>query len=202
MRCFIMKALTLKGKWFPFTLEDVPTRFNKEEFALLKRPNTPRLLLKELLRGDPESGLYEGDIIKWREENWMVCYERGFYIINEKYVTQTLDQLDNYELVGNCFDMEFPIPILRRNKCLFKYNNVVFRLDDIVGPCGNNHIILRSFKDPVPIADIQQDAGIMRNKLRLYFGDITNEGVVDLYKGRIVYRKDNTIVDVITGGSL
>lgn len=200
MRCFIMKARTLNDMWFQFTINDVPTRFNPTEFALLKCPSSPRLLLNSIRRGDPDTGLCEGDIIDWKNERWLVCYERGFYVINESYITQTFDKLDDFNIVGDCFSSEFPIPILKRNKCLFKYNDTVFRLEDIVGAFGEDSIILRSLRNPVLISAIQQDAGIMKNKQRLYFGDMTEHGVVDLYKGRVVYRTDNTITDAITGG--
>lgn len=200
MRCFTMKALTLNNTWCSFEINDVPTRFNQSEFALIRRESSPRLLIKSIRRGDPDTGLCEGDIIAWNNERWLVCYERGFYVINESYVTQTLDKLDDYELVGDCFSSEFPIPILKRNKCLFKYRDTVFRLEDIVGAYDKDHIILRCLSHPIPISEVSQDAGIMMNKQRMYFGDVTEEGVLDLYKGRVAFRKDDKFYDAITGG--
>ena len=197
-----MKALTLNDTWYPFTVEDVPTRFNTTEFALLKCPSSPRLQLKSIRRGDPFTKLCEGDIIEWKGDQWLVCYERGFYVINESYVTQTLDKLDDYKLVGDCFSSEFPIPILKRNKCLFKYKDTVFRLEDIVGAYGDDSLILRCLSKPIPISEVQQDAGIMLNKQRLYFGDETENGILDLYKGRVVFRKEDKYFDAITGGSM
>ena len=201
MNCFIMKALTLKGDWVTFTLEDIPTRFNMEEFALLKRPNSPRLNIKSICRGDTDTGLFEGDIIYFEDCEWLVCYERGFYVINENYVTRTLDTFCDFKLIGDCFSREFPIPILKRNKCLFKYKDTVFRLEDIVGAYGDC-IILRCLSNPLPISEIKQDAGILINKQRMYFGDITEDGTLDLYKGRIAFKRGQQYYDTITGGLL
>lgn len=202
MNCFIMKARTLDGTWFPFTMQDVPTRFNNNEFALMQRPNTPRLLLQNIRRGDEFSGTYEGDIIKAENQLWLVCYERGFYAINTDHVTRHLHTFDSFEIVDNCFNSEFPIPILMRNKHLFKYKDVVFRFEDIVGSYDANHVILRSCSDPVPSSDIQQDCGISIQGVRAYLGDLFDGRRVCLHKGRIAYADGDCFVDVTTGGSL
>lgn len=197
-----MKALTLDGAWFPFTMQDVPTRFNTSEFALMQRPNTPRLLLENIRRGDEFSGTYEGDIIHAEGQKWMVCYERGFYAINEDHVTRHLHTFESFEIVDNCFNSEFPIPILMRSKHLFKYDDTVFRFEDIIGSYDATHIILRSCSAPVPSDKIQQDCGISIDGVRAYLGDVFKGRRVCLYKGRIAFAESNSFVDVTTGGKL
>lgn len=202
MHCFIMKARTLNGDWFNFTMEDIPTRFTPTEFALLHKPNTPRLLLNQILRGDESTGLYEGDIIHSEDCDWLVCYERGFYAINADRVTRHLYTFTEHKRVGTCFDTEFPITISLRSRHMFKYKDKTFRLEDIVGPHDASSIILRSCSDAVPCADIQQDCGVVRNKSRLYLGDRFEDGTIELYKGRIAVCNNDGYTDVTTGGRL
>lgn len=197
-----MKALTPNGEWYPFTLKDLPTRFNNNEFALMNCPNSPRLSLQNIRRGDASTGLYEGDIIEWMDTRWMVCYERGFYVICESYETHPLSELSDFTVVGDCFKDTFGVPFLKRDKCLFKYNDVIFRLEDIIGPFNGDRVILRSVKKPILVEDIQQEAGMSIDGKRVYFGDKVDDGVVDLYKGRIVLLKSGTYIDIFTGGVL
>lgn len=201
MRCFMMKALTHSGEWYGFTINDIPTRFNDKEFALLGKPDTPRLLLNSIRRGDYETGLCEGDIVTYDGVEWLICYERGFYAINADYETKPLFELTDFNIVGDCFSREFPIPILKRNKCLFKYKGTIFRLEDIIGPCDGK-IILRSLKKPVDVSDIQQEAGMLLDGQRVYFGDVFPGGTVDMYKGRIAYKNGDVYTDIFTGGIL
>lgn len=197
-----MKARTLNDEWHPFTIADVPTRFNDEEFALMLKPNSPRLYISNIRRGDVATGLFEGDIITSGGVEWLVCYERGFYAINDDRVTKHLYAFTDFQIVGNCFSREFPIPILMRSKHLFKYDGTVFRLEDIIGCYDGENLILRCCSQPVPSSAIQQDCGIVRNGERLYLGDVIDEGRVCLYKGRIAAKADDVYTDIATGGIL
>lgn len=202
MRYFMMKALTRDGDWYSFTLHDIPTTFNDEEFVLLNKPGSPRLQLKSIKRGDPETGLFEGDIISMNGYLWVVCYERGFYAINEDYVTQHLYLLKDYTLIGDYFTRGFPVSINTRNKHLFKYNNVIFRVEDIVGAYKADSIILRTCKLPVPVCDIQQESCMTLKGKRLFLGDTYEGATVELYGGRIAVCKNGEYIDVATGGIL
>lgn len=197
-----MKALTRDEEWYNFTIKDVPTTFNEEEFVLLNKPGSPRLQLKSIKRGDPETGLFEGDIISMDGSLWVVCYERGFYAINDDYVTQHLYLLKDYTLIGDYFTRGFPVSINTRNKHLFKYNNVIFRIEDIVGAYRTDSIILRTCKLPVPITDIKQESCMTMNGKRLFLGDAYEDSTVELYGGRIAIKKDNIFIDLATGGTL
>lgn len=200
MHCFMMKARTLDGAWVEFDLCDAPTRYNETEFALLNRPNTPRLRLDVVRRGVRAFELFEGDIFESEGTKWLVCYERGFYAINEDYVTRMLDTFKWHTIVGDCFSSEFKVPISMRNKHLFKYKNTIFRIEDILGAYDKEHLLLRCFSDPVPVVDIQQYCGIVLEGTKAFFGDAYKQGVLTLYKGRLAYNANNEYTDVITGG--
>lgn len=202
MHCFVMKALTREGTWFEFEITDAPTRFDDTGFVLLAKPNSPKLLLDKLRRGVPEYGVYEGDIINAEGQRWLVCYERGFYAINEQYITRFLDSFDEFKIAGTCFDSEFRVPISMRSKHLFKYNNTIFRIEDILGSYDKSALILRCCSNPVPSADIQQYCGITRDKNRIFLGDAVGDATVVLHKGRIVLADDTGYRDFADGGRL
>lgn len=200
MDYFTMKALTLDGDWFEFSIADAPVRYSADEFALLRRPNTPRLKLKTLLRGITEYKLFEGDIISAEGRKWLVCYERGFYAIDESYITRQIHTFSGFEIAGNCFTSEFKVPISMRSKHLFKWRSVGFRIEDVLGFYDEDSLLLRCVSQPVPHTEIQQCCGLNINGKRAYLGDKFEQGIVKLHNGVITFFKDNEYRDVATGG--
>lgn len=201
MNCYTMKALTRSEDWFEFTMRDLPTLFMPNEFALLGRPGTPRLNAKTIRRGDVETGLYEGDIISMEDDIWLICYERGFYAINSSYIVRYLYALSDYNLIGTNLDTKAPVPINFREKHLFKYGDVVFRINDIVG-AYQGKLLLRSVSKPVSPEDIKQECCLSYKGSRIYLGDETPDGIVELHGGRITLNNDGKLTDIITGGEL
>lgn len=202
MHYFMMKALTHDNVWYKFSMLDVPTTFNEDEFVLLNKPGSPIMQLKSIKRGDPETGLFEGDIITMEGCEWVICYERGFYAINADYVTRHLYQLSDYKITGDYFTDGFPVSINTRNKHLFKYKNIIFRIEDIIGSYKTGTIILRTCKHPVPISDIKQESCMSFNNKRLFLGDYIQGKPVELIGGRIAVRNLDGVLDVSTGGNL
>lgn len=202
MHCFIMKARTLDNQWYPFSISDVPTRFNEEEFALMRQPGSPRLVMNAIRRGDPDTGLYEGDVIEMEGDRWVVCYQRGFYVINELFITRFFGTLTEYKVVGDIYTIPMHITVLLRSKQLFKYKEFIFRLEDIIGGFDESHLILRSSNKPVPFDKISQECGCTWQGQRLFFGDELEDGTVMLFQGRVCLYKDEHYRDITTGGNL
>lgn len=203
MACYIMKALTLNREWFQFEMSDLPTTFNTSEFVLLDKPNTPRLLLKTIRRGDRDTMLFEGDIIRMNNCNWLVCYERGFYVINSDYVVRYLNSLSEYEVIGDTLTHTSPVPINFREKHLFKYKDTIFRLNDITGAYGGK-LLLRSVSGPVSVEDVNQECCLTHNGSRVFLGDKIGKSTVVLKYGRVVLKEKgkNIYRDIATGGVL
>lgn len=200
MHYFIMKALTPDKEWFTFDLSDIPTTFNSTEFVLLGRPNAPRLQLDSVKRGDRATGLFEGDILEMDGARWVVCYERGFYAISEEYVTKFLYQLTDYKIVGDYYKDGFPLTIHARKKHLFKYNDTIFRLEDIVGGLAGQSLILRCCSEPIPLDKVQQECCLVFDNKRVYLGDVIPEGVIELHGGRVCASNMNVYIELTTGG--
>lgn len=199
MHCYTMRARTKFNTWLEFTLGDLPVFFNSCEFALVGRPNAPILDIDSIQRGDEVSGLYEGDILKYDDCLWVVCYERGFYAINSAYTVRYLSDLEDYEVVGNCNTIPPPVPVTFKRKHLFKYKGNIFRLDDIVG-AYNGHLLLRTIKEPVDPAEVQQECCLSYKNSRVFLGDIINNASVELVRGRVSITHDNITTDIATGG--
>lgn len=193
-----MKALTLENSWYQFEMSDLPTLFSDNKFALLGKENSPLMYIDTIRRGDRDSGLYEGDVIRMNDDLWVVCYERGFYAINTQYITTYLDSLSDYEFIGVESDVDIPIPINYRLKHLFKYKDTIFRLNDIVG-AYKGKLLLRSIHNPVDVSKIQQECCMVYNHKRIYLGDTINGNKVVLKYGRIILSNGKDI-QLLKGG--
>lgn len=200
MNCYVMKALTLNGDWHTFTMEDLPVAVSDKEFVLIGKQGSPRLRLDTIRRGDLESSLFEGDIFVAEGMTWMTCYERGFYAISTEYNIRYLYTFNDFEISDMSYE-DFPVPISFREKNLFKFKDTIFRLEEIVG-CYKGAILLRCISNTVYVEDIQQECCLTYKGKRVYLGDVIEGAKVEIHGGRITLCKNDTIVDIITGGEL
>lgn len=197
-----MKTLTIDNEWYEFSMKDIPTHQNLEQFVLMNKFSTPILKSDSIMRGDIETGLFEGDVILHDGEEWLVCYERGFYVINRNYFVKHLYSLDKFEVIGRCTEFKGFPPISFKKKYLFKHRNTCFKLSDIAG-AYEGKVLLRSIAYPISTDSIQQDCSLRYNKEYVYLGDKINNSSVALRGGRITIKSDtNEIIDVSTGGVL
>lgn len=200
---YVMKARTVNDpkEWFAFSIKDVPTVYNVNQFALLAKPNTPLLCIDEIRRGDSESGLFEGDVFEAEGCRWLVCYERGFYAINEEYLIRYLYTFKDVKVIGDYLSTKFPISINFRVKQLFKYEDKIFRLNDVVG-IYQGKLLLRSSSQPIDANKINQECCISYEGKRLYLGDLVNGKPCELRGGRVTIKTEDGYLDLSTGGVL
>lgn len=199
---YLMRALTLDDEIFEFTIGDVPTGIKPGIFVCLRKPGTPLLKQDTIRRGDPDTHLFEGDLLDMDGERWVVSYERGFYVINEDYQIKYLYDLKDYKVVSNTYCEEPPVPVNYRNKHLFKYKDKIFRLNDIVGAAKNGNLILRAISRTVPAVCVKQECGIAYLGQRVYLGDRFEGKTVVLKYGRVCLRDGAKHIDIVTGGAI
>ena len=201
MQSFIMRALSRDNKWYEFKIEDAPTLIDDDWFILANKEFSYTCNLNTIRRGVEEYDVFEGDIILDSEgDKWLVCYERGFYCINENYNIKYLYQFNNIKVVGDIDRGEyFPISINFRVKHLFKYGKIIFRINDICGAYKKD-MLIRSVGKPVKPSDVKQECCCVHNGTRIYLGDKCEHGVINLYGGRIAVPTDNGYLDITTGG--
>ena len=197
MNCFTLKAASVSGSWVQFTLQDLPVPISDSQFILMSKPQSPILLLKTVRRGDTETGLYEGDVISFNNQEWLICYERGFYAINSHFVIMHFNNLTDWKLVGTNTTKMSDINLKLKSRHMFKYRNCYFRLNDIVSAVDDK-LILKTFADPIDISEISQECGISYNKQRLYLGDKIHGSPIRLHKGRLCVSLNGEIVDITT----
>lgn len=194
-----MKARTRNNKWLSFTLDDLPVPFNETEFVLLKRPGTPILDIKSIRRGVKKYGLFEGDVILMDGEKWLVCYERGFYVINSNYVVKYFYQLKNYKVIGTCDTIKDVVSISFKSKHFFMYKDNIFYLANISG-AYDGKLLIRSIEEPIDTKQVNQECCLVYNGKKLFLGMlIDGKYPVKLRGGRITIKKNGQIIDLDGG---
>ena len=200
---FQLKARTTDGGWYEFNVCNIPVHIDEDRLVLLDIPNSPIIDSSIILRGDSESGLYEGDVILYEGERWLVCYERGFYIINENYTMAYLYTLQKpFTVLGVAgFEVEFPIPYKKRKRHLFKYARNIFYTTQIVTK-EDNCMIIRTKRARIPLDKVQQECCMSYEGKKLFLGDTVMSEPVCLRGGRICISTDAGQLDLATGGML
>lgn len=196
MNCFTLKSILADGRQVIFTLKDLPVAIDNSHFILMNRKNSPILDLHSIRRGDPESGLFEGDVVVHNGDKWLVCYERGFYVINSAYIIKHFKDIPGYEYIGLRENLNIDILIKLKRTHMFRYKTVTFYLQDIRAAV-NNKLILSMFTDPISPDDICQECSFTYEKHKVFLGDRVGNDVIHLEKGRLVAcGKDLTVKEV------
>lgn len=198
---FRLKARTLKGEWQEFSIANTPVEISKEQAVLLAKPNSPIIKTDDIRRGEWEYGLFEGDIVEADGVRYLICYERGFYAIDENYTIKNLYQLGTTKLVGVKGDMDFPVHIKFVKTHMFRCLDVKFYMKQIVRTEGDC-IVLKSKGTSIPIQLVQQECCMSYNKCRIYLGDFIDDKKVEMHGGRVCIYTEKGYVDLATGGIL
>lgn len=198
---FKMRAPTVNGEWYSFTVGDCPMKLTDNTFILLGKQNSP-VMYCDVYRGDEESGLFEGDVVWCDDKSWLVCYDRGFYAINKDYEVRYLYTLYDAKYIGVVdHDLVFPIPYSRRVHHKFSYKDVVFNLWDFKA-IEDDGIHIHRYRKALKAEDIHQEAGIRIDNRKAYLGYKYNDRVLVMKGGRLVYEDDSDLIDIATGGRL
>lgn len=184
MNCFTLKSTSADGLWVTFTMADLPVPIDSKHFILMAKSGTPILDLGNIRRGDPESGLFEGDVILFEDDLWLVCYERGFYVINRAYIIKYFDSLHDIKVLGVRENYDIEIPLKLKKKHMFRYGKTVFVLQDIIAAV-NGKLILNMFVDPIDTSGICQECAFTYEQHKVFFGDKVGNDHIHLSNGRI-----------------
>lgn len=196
-----LRARTLATKeWFQFSIADIPVTIDTNgTLILLAKPNSPKLSGDEIHYGDPQYGVFEGDVIQANGVEYLVRYNCGFSAINKERVSTELYKFSSYKIVGDYVDLGMQ-EFFRVNKVhQYAVGSFVFPLTDIL--CGNEKSLFVNGKsDLIELKDIRQSCRYHHDGKKLYFGDLINNCKVELIGGRIaintvdgpydIYRKE------------
>lgn len=191
MSNFSLKALSKEGNSLTeFTLLDGPYPLSQQYFGLMNRPGTPYLRYDSVVRATGVADLYDGDIVESQGKRYIILYQKGYYAYTiDKKEKIPINDLINPIVVDHAFfSEEFSFPHNRSKKTLFKYDDIIFKLEDIYG-VSNDKIILHHKRGILLNPDkIQQKANITYNGTPLFFGDEVNKRTLVLRNGQPLFR--------------
>lgn len=196
MNVYSMRADTLSGKPYEFTVLDAPIIMGENRFVLVNRKFSPILKLDTVTLGSGV-GVYVGDVLRDVDgSEWYVAYGRGFYAVHmEKRIRRKLYEFEILNPVRRLKPEEFEAYHVRRPKLKFKYQGEVFTLSDIIGKL-NDVIIIRQLSAKVPPSEIQQFTNFMYNKKHIYLGDQYKGMPVVLCYGRVCVQNEFGAYDI------
>lgn len=199
---FQLKARTLENYWQTFSIANTPVEIAEGMAVLLSKPNSPIILSKDIRRGEWEYNLFEGDIVESEDTRYLICYERGFYAIDENYTIKNLYQLKDPKVLGvKGYELDFPVHIKLVKTHMFKCFDIKFYIRQITRTEGDC-IVLKAKGQAVPIQLVQQECCLSYEKQRIYLGDFIEDKKVEMHGGRICIETDAGYLDLATGGIL
>ncbi|MDR1523223.1 MAG: hypothetical protein LBS29_04665 [Endomicrobium sp.] len=181
------RAQAITGEYVIFTLGDIPVRITPDAFILAAKPNSLILKLNTIVCGADMLDLFEGDVVRIKDNLYTVRYMRGFSLIRNDRFVLYYNQLNDFTIVKrNSF---------KKYNVVFKINKDYFTFSDIIG-VKDGYLLTANIKTPIDILSVQQDTRTSINKKRLYFGNDYNENVLFMKYGRIVVEVKNGVYDV------
>lgn len=196
MNIYSMRAETLSGDPYEFTVLDAPIIMGENKFVLVNRKFSPILKFDTITLGSGV-GVYVGDVLRDVDgSEWYVAYGRGFYAVHmTKHVKRKLYEFDVLNPVRRLQPEEYEIYHVRKPKLKFKYQGEVFTINDIIGKL-NDVIIIRQLSAKVPSSEIQQFTNFMYNKKHIYLGDQYKGMPVVLCYGRVCVQNEFGAYDI------
>lgn len=191
MQTFTLKALSKEGNsLISFTLKDGPCPLSQQYFGLMNRPGVPYLRYDSIVRCSDYEDICEGDILLSQDKEYIVEYQKGFYAYTlDRKEKVPIDELVNPQIINHAFFSDkFKLPANRPKRIMYKYKDLIFKLQNVYGVSPNG-IILNHNKGVVLDPEfIQQCAHISYNGQPLYFGDKVEKRELVLRDGQPVFR--------------
>lgn len=197
MNFYSLKTYTVRNEPYIFSMLDMPFKISEKRFILAAKKNSPILRSDRILRGMDIPDLYEGDILRWNSDEWLVQYMRGFRLINRKTEVKMLYEISDYEILGDIYTLDFPVDPAIKKELTFKYRDDRIRLSDITG-MYKNKLIVRGVTDKLDPTELQLEAGLALNDRSLYFGDLIKGKPLELYYGRPCIKTSDGVYDIET----
>lgn len=153
-----------------FSLLDGPCMIGENQFVLVNRPGTPILRYDSIMRGMDIPGIFEGDIINYRGKDFIVKYQRGFngYSLNGDVVD--MNELSNGIVKSHVYFQDI-FKQIAPTKIRYRIGNKHYTIDKVFSAPGRKGVVFNDKRlGIVELNRIEQDAGTIVNKKRIYFG--------------------------------
>ena len=179
----IFRAMTIDNKPFYFDVTDVPTDINSKYTILVRRPGTPLLYTRSIVRGPDSKEFFESDFVLQKEDNRFigyVVYIDGFYIwsAKDKSITPLRDS-SKYTFAFNIMLYKISDLYSVRSPINFIHDGRMFKLGRIM--YGNDRelfIDLKSSRKPALLEEVRLCTGVGRDGVEFYYGQCLDDGVI------------------------
>lgn len=191
----IFRAITVENKPFYFNITDGPISINDKYTILIRRPGTPLLYSKSIMRGVKSKEFFESDFVLDRNTKFIgyVIYKDGFYLYNAK--TNLCDRIiDSSKYIfaanimqykiGDIAEERSPINFVHAGR-QFKFNRIMYADDNEL------YIDLKPTRRPALLEEIQICTGQDCDGVEYYFGESLKDGVVELHNNQPMVRLFN-----------
>jgi hypothetical protein len=175
-------------------LEGVAT-LDKEQFFLMGSMNTPLLKIKPILRGTEDGQYFEGDILYFRNDFYLVVWEEGGFVARSGESVVSIAELDGCPVTATAILKNLALLNLPR-EMRFKHNNHSFVIYRMKGISEENLIIGHDGWRAVPPSEVQQCTFMTMERDYLYFGDEVDDGIVVMHKGRVCVKRGEHITEL------
>lgn len=195
-----LRAETLEGKPYEFTVADIPVVTGENEFVLLNRKFSPILKYDTIVLGS-DVGIYVGDILlDDAGSEWFVTYKCGFVALklDDPSTRRMLYEFRELKVIRYATEEEKAKIITEKIKIKFKYQGHIFVITDIVGRLGEGLVVknIPSKMLPVHSEEVQQSTLMSRGGKRLYFGDLYKDLPIIMCYGRVGVQTEFGVYDI------
>lgn len=179
-----LRGLTPSRKAVYFEIDDVPICINDSMTILAKKPGSPLIITKSIMRGDDDGTFYESDFVMGGEHArfvGFVIYTDGFYIwhvLENKLIP--IRETEGYTFIPNTQMYRIDDINKRRGRLRFKCNKVSFDISRIIYYSKHEMFItIKPMGQSIILGQISFGTGIFtKTGIELAYGQIVNDGIV------------------------
>lgn len=178
-----LRGLTLNRKVVFFSVDDVPVCINDSMTILARKPNSPLIITKTIVRGDDNGDFFESDFVMGGDKagfTGFVIYTDGFYIWHvAEDKLEPLRSTDRYAFVQNTQMYRLDEINKRRSKIRFRCNRYSFDISKIIYYKNSEMFItVRPSGTPIILGQINFGTGIFVGNAEIHYGQVLNDGIV------------------------
>lgn len=191
-----MRAKTLTGDFYEFTVLDIPVLTGGDELVLLGRKSSPILKYSTITIGS-DVGVYVGDVLYEDGQEWYVSMCKG--VMACSFTTSEWKRLYNFKslnVVRQVTEKEWKRYNIGAFQIRFKCRGTVFFIADIVGKYKRD-LIVTIFKGRVNVNEVQQDVATTIKRRRIFLGDEYMNSKIIMCYGSLCIQDNFGVYDII-----
>lgn len=199
----LLRAINTKDELVNFDLSDCPVQVTDGLYALAAIPNSPLLVSQTITRGDPETSIFEGDIV-YEDGEYVgyIIYKQGFKIQKDDGTLKDLELNSHIKVeIGNIDSMRKVCNNSNRDYILLSYHDKVISMNLFLYKMQNGRIAVigKSYTDGRSIdpKKLKHYTGCEIDGRKLFYGDIFEGKTLVLKDFKPYFYKDGEYEEVI-----